>query len=113
MKQLKEESELVGKTILRVKSSDAYTAIFFTDNTFCIIISHGGGEFQNECFIDDDDFNLNPKTGNLWLLHDLSFITKEEYDYFHKIISEESKEKTRQYEIAKLKELMNKYPEAT
>jgi hypothetical protein len=105
-KQITNIEEIIGKTISDIASYD-YTALHFTDGTFCLFYGCGDGpttvEFQDtnhELTIDEDSDEL------LYL----RLITQEIYDSFHEAKKDQIDQQQREAEIKILKELQSKYP---
>lgn len=104
MKQIKEPIELVGKTIQRTAYFNNNYCLFFNDKTFCIF--RGSGYDENDVELMDEDYDTNPSFFNMYELYELGFISKLE----HYELSEKYKEVREQEEIARLKQLKEKYP---
>ncbi len=106
MKQIKEENELVGKTIDKQGYADNTFALFFNDNTFAIF--RGCGWDERDVELMGEDYNLEPNTSNCYDLKDIGVINEAEckkvwddYNAKEKIKNEE-KERL-QYEKLRLK----------
>lgn len=110
MKQIKDEAELIGKTILRTAYLDNKYFLFFTDDTFCIFSDTGCDEKNVE--LNTDEFDTEPNMFNFENLDDIDLIDKETYEKFHAIRKEIIIRDEKNQEIKLLNNLRKKYPDA-
>jgi hypothetical protein len=109
MKQIVDQKELIGKTIVRTGDASERFFIFFSDNTFCVLESAGWDDHYVQ--LDTDIFNQQPAGyGNEDLL-ELGFITKEQDDEARRLYTQQLIDNKKNEEIATLKELAKKYPD--
>lgn len=98
MKQIIEESELVGKTIEKQGYADNTFALFFNDNTFSIF--RGCGYESNDVELMEESYSLEPNIYNCYDLKELGVISEESYNKMllaykkERIIKESEQEKT-------------------
>ena len=110
MKQLKEASELLNKTIERTAYVDNVFCLFFTDKTFCIFKGCGWWD-EKDVELLDEDFSITPNEYNIKELLSLGFISQSEADAAEKEIEEKYEKASEQKEIEQLKKLKAKYPD--
>lgn len=109
MEQLHDLSKLKGKTITHVDSNDGLF-ISFNDGTFIVFTSEYDSSYI-DCY---DTYDQEPDTRNYDELFTRGFIDQATFDKFKEQYLQkaaDAKEKSKQQEIAKLKELKAKYPE--
>ena len=114
MKQIKQESELVGKIIEKQGSANNTFALFFKDNTFAIFrgcgsYDRGCGLYETDVELMDEDYNLEPNTSNFFDLKDLGTINETEFQKLWHDYNEKEKIKTEEKERLQYEKLKLKY----
>jgi hypothetical protein len=106
MKQIKEEGELIGKTIQRVGKDDNFFGLFFDNGDYAMFRQELWGDSVT---LSRDDYNLEPTAYNMWDLRDMGVLSKEEYQRLseQQRIKDARIEKKR--ELKQLQKLKEKY----
>lgn len=108
MEQLLEQADLYGKTIERIANEGEQIWIFFTDNSFSVIVNEGYDD--TDLNIDTDQHSIIPTKYNYRTLFRVGIITKDEYDTFEREsmgIEKKRQLKQRKEQYEKLKKEFN------
>jgi hypothetical protein len=116
MRQITEETEIVGKEILRIANNDNYCFLIFTDKTFAVIKGAGWdcNEEDVDVEFDTDTIELNPQkctNSELANLLEMGIITHGEYLQEKKRREEQRITDAKEQELQLLEKLKAKYPE--
>lgn len=108
MEQIKDRTEMEGKTIKRTAYTDNRLFFFFTDDTFAIAKGCGWEEMDVE--ISDNTYNLEPSDYNLYQLKEIGILDEQQYQKLQGEKEKRSREAEQKRELEKLAELKRKYP---
>jgi len=91
MKQILEESKLIGKTIKATGHADNTFALFFADETYTVFFGWDDGSVE----LMDEIYSSKPTELSARRLRDISIIKQEQYD---KIVAQELATVVRSYD---------------
>ncbi len=117
MIQITEETDIVGKEILRIVSNDNYCFLIFTDKTFAVIKGINCIEWDDknvDVDFDTDEIELNPQKctiSELVNLLEMEIINHTDYIQETKRREEQRITDAKQQELQLLEKLKAKYPE--
>ncbi len=110
MEQITTIEGVIGKTIARIQETYDNLFVFFSDDTFCVIVSDGWGSDQSPK-LSDNLYNIQAGSYNDVDLVTLGFITEQQRLEAHRENEEMERQLIEQEEIATLKQLAKKYPD--
>ncbi len=109
MKQIIEEKDLIGKTILKTGYSYNRFMLYLSDE--CFAIFRGCGWDSKDVELMDEKFPLTPTVSNCYELQELGVITKQEMDKVYsdyKSKQQKAKEEKERQEYERLKSKFEK-----